>query len=183
MNRQAAQIVLLQVITVVLLVAPLMALGIYVWQKHNWAQESLLQLEPRHARLQGLHAALPELTAANARAQATLSEHAYTAAQDATKAGNDAQQRIRAVFEASQLTVNSLQVLPPKDHELFQTITISLQAEGTLAEMHAALLKLGTEKPSIQVESFSMQSTGPVRPASTQRLLGSFGFVVLRAKS
>lgn len=183
MTRKAAQIAFLQALVLLLLALPFLAAGVYVWQKHEWAQANLAELEPRHARLQGLQAALPDLTAATARAQATLNEHAYPAAQDATKAGNDAQQRIRTIFEASQLTINSLQVLPPKDSERFQSVTISLQAEGTLAELHAALLKLRDEKPSIQVDSFSLQSTGPVRPASTQRLSGSFGFSVLRAKS
>lgn len=183
MNRKAAQIVLLQALTLVLLASPFLAAGIYTWQKHAWALDSMAQLEPRHARLQGVQAMLPELTAATARAQATLNEHSYPADQDAAKAGNDAQQRIRSIFEASQLTINSLQVLPPKDSERFQSIAISLQVEGTLPEMHAALLKLRDQKPSIQVDSFSLQSTGPVRPASTQRVAGSFGFSVLRAKS
>lgn len=183
MSRKTAQIAFLQALTLVLLASPFLAAGIYVWQKHIWAQASLEQLEPRHARLQGVQAMLPELTAATARAQATLNQHSYPATQDATKAGNDAQQRIRTLFEASQLTINSLQVLPPKDSERFQSIAISLQVEGTLAEIQAALLKLRDDKPSIQVDSFSLQSTGPVRPASTQRVAGSFGFSVLRAKS
>lgn len=183
MNSQSARIILLQALTVVLLAMPFVAAGAYVWQEYLQTQAQLSQLEPRHARLQGMRAMQTELEAAANQAQATLGRHVYPATQDATKAGNDAQQRIRTVFEASQLTIGSIQVLEAKDSDTFQRINVVLQAEGTLPSLHEAILKLKDQTPSILVDSLTLQSIGSVRPASTQRLSGNFNFSVLRAKS
>lgn len=183
MNQQSARLVLLQAITVLVLALPFFAVGAYVWQKHAWAQTLLSELEPRHARLQGVHAMQAELEQAVKSAQTLLTQQAYPAALDATMAGNDAQQRIRAVFTESQLNVESIQVLAAKDSEHFQRIGVTLAVEGTLPNFQDALLKLSSQTPTILVDSFSLQSTGAVRPSSAQRLSGSFSFSVLRVKS
>lgn len=183
MNPQSARIIFLQALTLLLLALPFMAAGAYVWQQHLWAQAQLSELAPRHARLQGMRTMQPELQAAANQAQTTLSQHIYPATLDATKAGNDAQQRIRTVFEASQLTIGSLQVLNAKDSDTFQRINVVLQVEGTLPSMHEAILKLREQTPSILVDTLTLQSIGAVRPASTQRLSGNFNFSVLRARS
>lgn len=183
MKHQSTRIMFLQVLIVLLLTLPFMALGGYIWQKHRVAQTNLSAMEPRHARLQGLRARLAELETATKQDQAILGQHAYPVGQDSTKAGNDAQQRIRAVFAAGQLNINSIQVLEAKDTEHFQRIGIVLQAEGTLSSIHEAILKLRNESPTILIDSFGLQSVGVVKPASTQRLMGSFTFTVLRSRS
>ncbi len=183
MNRLSIRIALLQALTLLVLALPFLAVGAYVWQKHAWAQALLSELEPRHARLQGVQAMQTELEGAAKSAQALLANQAYPATLDATKAGNDAQQRIRAVFAESQLSVESIQVLAAKDSEHIQRISVVLQVEGTLPSLQEALLKLRAQTPVILVDSFALQSTGAVRPASTQRLSGSFNFTVLRVRS
>ena len=183
MNRQSIRIAILQALTLLLFALPFVALGTYVWQKHVWAQGLLSELEPRHARLQGIQTIQPALEAATQNTRGLLSQRTYPATLDATKAGNDAQQRIRAVFAESQLNVESIQVAEAKDTEHFQRIGIMLRVEGTLPNIQVALLKLKSQTPTILVDSFTLQSTGAVMPASTQRLSGSFSFSVLRARS
>ena len=125
----------------------------------------------------------PELDAAITQSRAWLAQQAYPATLDATKAGNDAQQRIRAVFAESQLNVDSIQVVEAKDSDHLQRIGVVLRVEGTLPAMQAALLKIRTQSPTILVDSFSLQSTGLVKAASTQRVSGNFSFSVLRVRS
>lgn len=183
MSRQSLRIIVLQALTLLVLAMPLLAVGVFVWQKHVWAQALLSEMEPRHARLQGVRAVKPALEVATQNARALLIKQVYPTTLDATKAGNDAQQRIRAVFAESQLTVDSIQVVEAKDIEHFQRIGVVLHVEGTLPSMQAALLKLKTQSPTILVDSFSLQSTGVVKPASMQRMSGNFNFSVLRARS
>ena len=183
MNRHALSIAALQALILLLVALPFIAAGIYVWQKHSWATTLLSELEPRHARLQGLRAIKPALEVAVKDAHVLLAQHAYPATLDATKAGNDAQQRIRAMFAESQLTVDSIQVVEAKESEHFQRIGVVLRVEGTLQALQDALLKIRAQSPTILVDSFTLQSTGQVRPASTQRVSGNFNFSVLRLRS
>ena len=186
MNRQSARIVVLQALTILMLALSLLAIGVYVWQKYVGAQVQLSGLEPRFARVQGMKAMQPELEKAARLAQAALRKHAYPAELDATKAGNDAQQRIRNVFEASQLTIGSIQVQEvkeSKESEGFQRISVVLQVEGTLPNIRDAALRLADQTPTILVDSMALQSTGTVKAASQQRLAANFSFAVLRARS
>lgn len=183
MNRQATKIATLQLLSVLFILLPLIAAGVYVWQKHKWANALLAEIEPRHARLQGLGSLKPSLEIASKLTQTALAKHVYPASLDATKAGNDAQQRIRNVFADSQLTIDSVQVLAAKDVESFQRIGVVLRVEGSLPNIHDALVRLGDQSPTILLDSVSIQNLGPVRPSSPQRLMGNFSFSVLRAKT
>lgn len=183
MNRQAAKIATLQFLTLALILLPLLIGGYYIWQKHRWANALLAEIEPRHARLQGLGALKPELEVALKQTQAVLAKHVYPASLDATKAGNDAQQRIRKVFADSQVTIESLQVLAAKEGESFQRIGVVLRIEGSLPNIQEALVRLGDQSPTILLDSLYIQNLGPVRASSPQRLMGNFSFSVLRAKT
>lgn len=183
MSRIPGRIVFIQIAILLAFAAPLVAGGAYVWHKHAWAQARLEELEPRHARLQGVRDLLPDLEKAAQDARSVLDKAAYPATTDAIKAGNDAQQRIRSVFEASQLAIVSVQVLEPKEEEGFQRIRVVLQADGVLPKLQEAVIRLKDLAPMVMVDSFAFQSTGAVRPASAQSISASFEFSVLRSKS
>lgn len=178
MNRTA----FFQWLTVLLVLIPLLLLAGFVWQKHDWATNRLAELEPRHARLQGLFAAQAELDAAVRNSQAIGLKYAYAANLDASQAGNDAQQRIRSAFVDSRNSVESIQVLGSKEVDGFQRIGVVVQVDGTLPDILEALLKLRAQTPMVLVDSVSLQSTGAVRPASVQRLSGSMNFSVLKVR-
>lgn len=172
-----------QWVSVLLVVVPLLVVGVFVWQKHDWAVSRLAELEPKHARLQGLHGIRAELEAIVREEAALVVKYAYPANMDATQAGNDAQQRIRAAFVDSRNSVESIQVLGSKDVEGFQRIGIVVHIEGVLPDIQESLLKLHAQTPFVLVDTASFQSLGPVRPASVQRLTGVFNFSVLRVRS
>ena len=177
------RIVALQILIVLLLLAPLMAAGTFVWFKHQQYQDSLAELEPRYARLLGLVNARANLQALGVQVGAALVQRSYPTTQDLAKAGNDAQQRIRSLFAESRLEVISIQVLPPKEEGQFNRITITLRVEGDLSAIQTALDKLTGLIPTVQLDSMALQTIGAVRPASVQRLGGQFNFSVFSVRT
>lgn len=178
------RVVWLQALTLLVLLLPLAGAGLYVWNRHQHVQQLLADLEPRHARLQGLLQRQADLKALGVQANEQLARQTYPAGQDVTQAGNDAQQRIRNLFTESRLDIISIQVLaPPKEDSKFDRIPITLRVEGDLAGIQNALLKLSSQTPTVLVDSLSVQTIGAVRPASTQRLGGQFNLSVLRVRA
>ena len=178
-----SRIKLLQALTVVVLLAPMLGGGFYVWTKHQLLQTQLSDLEPRFARLQGLLQHQTDLQSLAIKVNAQLAGLAYPASQDATKAGNDAQQRIRSVFADSKLEVISIQVLPPKQVGGVDRVQISLRVEGDITGMYNALTNLAAQSPLVVVDSLALQTIGVVRPASVQRLGGQLNLSVFRMRS
>ncbi len=183
MNRIPPRIALLQILIVAALLAIPAAAGVYVWSKHQWAQEQLAQLEPRFARLSGLQKGKDALTQAEASAKALLAGHAYPDAQDAVQAGNDAQQRIRTLFADSKLEIGSIQVLPAKEQQAFDRIGVALRVEGDLVSLQNAMALLEKQSPTVWVESMSVQTIGVVKPKAAQRLAAQFNLYVLRVRA
>lgn len=173
----------LQLLMVLLLLLPLAGVCLYVWTQHQRIQSDLANLEPRFARLAGLMERQADLKTLAVQAAALLARMTYPASQDVTQAGNDAQQRIRGLFADSKLDIISIQVLPAKEEGKFDRILINLRVEGDLAGIQDALIKLGGQSPTVQVDSLALQTIGAVKPASIQRLGGQFSFSILRARS
>jgi general secretion pathway protein M len=182
MQLLASRVAWLQAITILLLLLPLVGASLYVWGKHLRIQADLSDIEPRYARLLGMVEHQTELSSVALQAQQQLARVAYPASQDATQAGNDAQQRIRTLFADSRLNVISIQVLPPKEQGSFDHIPIDLRVEGDLTAMQNALAALANLTPLVVAEEVSIQTVGVVLPASNQRLAAQFGFAVWRVR-
>jgi general secretion pathway protein M len=162
------------------LIAGLVAM---VWQKHTWAQSQLDQVTPRYARLVGLDANRARLDQGLASAQASIVRHVYAGTQDASRTGNDAQQRARDVFAKAGLDVVSTQVLPAKQEERFDRIPLVVRVEGELVPLQSAMTVLPTLSPTLFVEGMSIQTVGAVNSETPQRLSAQFNLFVLRQRS
>jgi general secretion pathway protein M len=162
---------------------PLGLAGAYLFGKYQWAESTMGELEPRYARLLGLQSIQPELTQAIAQSAAIVTRQVYPATQDVSQAGNDAQQRIRNIATRAGLSIMSSQVLPPKAEKQFDRVPLSVRMEGELPALQAALVALAAESPSINFESFSVQTIGAVKPEIAQRLNIQVNLFILRAKS
>lgn len=183
MNRFAFnRIAFFRLLTLLTLLLPLLGAAYLVWVKHQQLQVILADIEPRYARLQGLVDSAAALQALDAKAGAQLARSAYPHTQDATKSGNDAQQRISLILTESKVDVMSTQVLPAKEAGKFDKIAINVRVEGELPAIKDALFKLSTQTPAILVDSIALQTIGAVRPASIQRLSGQFSFAVYRVR-
>lgn len=180
----SSRIVWLQALTVVVLLLPLVGMGFYTWSQHQSVQKRLGELESRYARMLGLLDRQADLKLLGQQANEQLARLAYPLTQDATQAGNDAQQRIRSLFADSKLDIISIQVVPPaKEEAAFDRIQINLRVEGELVGIHNALSLLAAQTPVVLIDNLSLQTIGAVKPASAQRLAGQFSFIVLRVRS
>lgn len=182
-HRLLDRIAWLQALTVLTLLLPLLGAGLFIGVSHQRIVGHLADLEPRYARLLGIMEHRAELQASSEAATAQLKRLAYPAGQDVTQAGNDAQQRIRALFADSKLDIVSIQVLPPKEEGEFDRLTIELRVEGDLTGLHNALTLLSVQTPLVTTQEATLQTIGAVKPASVQRLSGQFVFSTLRARS
>lgn len=165
-----------------LLLLPLFALGLYVFDKHRWAEQRLAEVEPRYARLAGLANSGDALEKADAAARARIEAYAYPATQDLTQAGNDAQQRARSIFTQAGLQIVSSQVLPAKDEKMFDRIPLAVRLSGELSQLQQALVALSHQTPAILIDAVTIQSFGDVRAETAQWLSGQFNLSVLRSK-
>ena len=157
--------------TVLALLSPIVAGGVYVYQKHQWAVARLAELEPRFARLEGILAAQHELDKAKQQAEAMLGAYLYPADKVLNQAGNEIQQQVRDTLSASGLRVGSSQVLPPKvDNANLDRIQLTIKAEGELLALQTALIGLQGIKPAVFVDSMSVNVMGAARAEAPQNL-------------
>lgn len=171
MNLQIAKGKWILAATVLVLLSPIVAGGIYVYQKHQWAAARLAELEPRYARLEGILAAEAELEQANQQADAMLGTYLYPADKVLNQAGNEMQQQVRDMLSAGGLRVGSSQVLPPKaDNTNLDRIQLTIKAEGELLALQTAMLGLKSIKPAVFVDNLSVSVMGTARAEAPQNL-------------
>lgn len=175
-GREAA----IALITLALLALPVVALGTYVYQKHQWAESRLNELEPRYARLLGLDASRDALAQAHTRGQALIAQYVYSQEQDTNQTGNAVQQRIRGILVAAGLDIASSQVLPAKEEKGFERIPLSVRAEGEMVALQAGLAGLAAENPAILIDTVLVQGYGAPNKNGVQRLSVQLSLAVLR---
>lgn len=171
MNLQLSKDTGILVATVLVLLAPLVAGGVFVYQKHQWATARLAELEPRYARMEGILAAQSELDKANQQTDAMLSAYLYPADKVLNQAGNEMQQQVRDTLSAGGLRVGSSQVLPPKaDNPNLDRIQLVIKAEGELLALQTAMIGLQSIKPAVLIDSLSVNVMGTARAEAPQNL-------------
>lgn len=182
MKQLGKQDGLILLLGVLVLASPLLLLANFTLEKHHFYTAKIADTEPRFARLQGLASAQPQLDEALNTAQRQLDLYAYRASQDASQAGNDAQQRLRNIFSQARLDVVSSQVLPPKSEKTFDRVPLSLRLEGDLIGLQSALSVLPSQNPVLLIDSVNVQTLGAVLPDRPQRLAIQINVSVLRMK-
>lgn len=163
-----------------ILFAALSVAGYYIYDKHQMAVRRLAELEPRHARLQGLQGSASSLEQAQSQAQRMVSQYVFPAETDANQVGNAAQQRVRNLFTAAGLQIVSSQVLPAKAEKNYDRVPLAVRAEGELLALQGALVGLSGQTPAILVRGMNVQTIGSVRADAPQRLAVQFDLFVLR---
>jgi len=156
--------------------------GWIISEKHQRAVKFTEDAEARYARLIGIQNSKADLEQRHQEISALIGQVTYTAGQDATQAGNDAQQRIRTLFTSAGMEVVSTQILPVKAEGAFERIPLVVRLEGQLTALQSALLVLATQSPVVFVEAFSIQTIGFVKAETPQRLGVMLNLYVIRAK-
>ncbi|CAN7224015.1 type II secretion system protein GspM [Acidovorax sp. LjRoot129] len=181
-SQKSAEILAFACIALVIL-ATVGAAGAYVLHKHQWAEGRLQELEPRYSRLLGLDAQREDIAAALVKARAARLKYVYPASQEATQAGNAAQQQIRDVLTSAGLQISSSQVLPLKPGKGYDRIPITVRAEGEWLAVQSALAVLSSQAPIIVIDEFEVQIIGGLGntiPKFHPKLAVNFAFSALK---
>lgn len=180
MNRR---LVFASAFWVLLFVALIGAVAGVVWNRHQAVQTQLSEIEPRLARILGLRADKARLETTLRQGRAELTRHVYAVAVDASRAGNDAQQRAREIFAKSGLEVQSSQVLPARVTGRFELIPLTLKGEGDLPALQAALAAMPALAPTIFVNGIEIVvPPQPDKPTAWPRLSLQIELFVVRAR-
>lgn len=180
MKRMIRRENVLLLITLAILALPFVAGAMYVQHKHQWAQERLDELEPRHARLLGLEASRDSLVQAQTQAQSMMAQYAYPVEQDSNQAGNEAQQRVRSILAAAGLDIASSQALEAKEDRGFERTPLAVRAEGDMVAVQAALAGLAEQMPAILIDDVAVRSQGGAPVKGVQRQYVQLSLSVLR---
>lgn len=172
--------------TWLLVLLPLIGTGLYIAQKHWWAQARLNELEPRYSRLRGLDLQRDEIDDALTQMNKIRSDYVYPANLDAVQTGNAVQQKVRDLLTAAGLTVVSSQVLAAKEEGDFDRIPLSVRAEGNLLAVNSALAVLKDQFPVILLGDVEVQNQGTLQAVNEKlppRLTLQLAVSVLRERS
>lgn len=172
-------------LTVLALLIPVCLVVLFVFQKHQAAQQYLADIEPRYARMLGLQQQSAALDAALEQVKAQRSAYVRPATDDAAQTGNAAQQHVRDIFSSAGLQIISSQVLPAKAEKDVERIPLSVRAEGDLLSLQAALVGLSGHTPAILLDAINVQSQnfGNEIEKKPTRLSIQFNLSVLRELS
>ena len=90
----------------------------------------------------------------------------YPASQEETQTGNLAQQKVRGILSAAGLQIISSQVLPPQEGDRFDSIPLSVRAEGDMLALQSALAVLSSQQPAIFLDELGIQLIGSLTQAN-----------------
>lgn len=131
-------------------------------------------VEPRTARLLGILQSADQLDAAGGRAEAMLRDLAYPAGRDSATMAAGLQQDVRELLSEAGMTVTGSQVLPVRQAEGHDRLTLEITAEGNVQALDEALSGLELMRPLVFIESLTVK---PVRTRSRRGDAGQEGDV------
>ena len=134
------------------------------------AEQRIAAIEPRYARVLGLHQAADQLQEARALQRAAAERLAYPSSLALSQVGNELQQAVRTVVEVAGMSVSSSQVRPPVAEQGFERVSVSLRLYGTLSGLQAALAALQASQPRLIVERLSIHANNSADPTVSPRL-------------
>jgi len=153
-----------------------------VWGVGQAYQSDIDNLMPRITRLRGLIGYESQLRDASTRSGEEVARLAYPAVGDAATVSASLQTNVRKILTEAGLTVSNSQVLPVREKENFDYISIRLTVEGDLSGIDAALTGIARFRPLLLVESLEIM---PVRSArkndGTQLTKATLQLLSLRA--
>jgi general secretion pathway protein M len=145
-------------------------------------QSDIDNLIPRIARLRGLVGHESQLRDASTRSGKGVAGLAYPAAGDAATVSTALQTSVRQILTEAGLTLSNSQVLPVREKDNFDYISIRLTVEGDLSGLDAALTGIARFRPLLLVESLNVSPVRSARNrAPTQRIKATLQLLSLRA--
>jgi general secretion pathway protein M len=153
-----------------------------LWGVGHAYQSDIDNLMPRITRLRGLIGYESQLRDASTRSGKEVARLAYPAVGDAATVSASLQTNVRKILTDAGLTVSNSQVLPLREKENLDYISIRLTVEGDLSGIDAALTGIARFSPLLLVESLEIRSVRSGRDKSrTQRIKATLQLLSLRA--
>ena len=180
----ARQLLLLGALVLLVLV-PVSLAGLWIYGRHQAAQEALDTLAPRYARLLGMRDQEDEIRQALVQVAEIKAKHVYPGELDATQTGNGMQQRLRTMLDAAGLSVVSSQVKPVTDDGAYERISVAMTAEGEWSAIQLALVALKDLSPTVWLDDLEISLQGSLLsndPKAVPKLSAQVTFSILRSK-
>jgi len=146
--------------------------------------EQIEDLKPRIARMRGLLQVEDELRGSARDAQQKRTRLVYPASADQSAVAASLQTDIRRLMRDAGLSVSDSQVMPVREEDSFDYISVKLTVSGDLASLDRALADLAEFKPLVIVESADIWPTRVARSErdETQEVTASLQLLSLRAR-
>jgi general secretion pathway protein M len=130
------------------------------WLVRSSYSQEIDRIESRSARLLGLVEAEQELDVAATRLRGHLQELAYGDDTATATVSASMQQLIRDAMTDAGMSVSSSQILPIRQIDGFQRLSLDISVVGNISEAEEAIANLALLKPLVLIESTSVK---PVR--------------------
>lgn len=179
---------LLQALILAVAIAPLVGMGLWVYNKHQWARQQLETVEPRYARMLGMREQQDEIETTLQTLQVRRAQYTYSGTEASAQVGAAVQQKLRSLMGAAGLTVTSsqVQVKPAEEESHYEKIVIAMTAEGEMNNVHTALQGLVEVRPAVLVDELSISRTGNLYTAAALQkapmLNAQFVISILKSK-
>lgn len=147
-------------------------------------QSDIDSLEPRVARLRGLVAYEEQLRSAAAEVDGGVINLVHPATDDRATVAAKLQKDVRQVLVDAGLSVSNSQVLPAREQEMFDYISVKLTVTGDIAGLDDALETLSGYMPIVIVESLDVypkRATRRSADSDKQRITAILQLLSLRA--
>jgi general secretion pathway protein M len=124
----------------------------------NRAEQSLSDMEPRIARLEGLKDAGQKIGQASAEQKKQLDQLVYDSSAGLDRVGADLQQKIRSAMSRSGLSIQGSQVFTPKPESSSSIgfVDVRLNVAGNLDKLKTGLVALSAIRPRVYVTELSI---------------------------
>lgn len=129
------------------------------WSWRAQYADSIDNVEPRLARMEGVLVVQDELKELAREARQQRARLVYPASTDRGAVAASLQSDLRQLMSGAGLSVADSQVLPVREEERFDYIGIRLTVSGEVAALDQALAQLAQFKPLVMVESLDVWPT------------------------
>ena len=166
----------------ILLLVVVLTGAVYVWRKHQWAAQTLADIQPRYARLLGLQNSAPALAAMQRQLDDNLAQYAYGPGQSAEQIGPLILQRVRELATGQDLSLTSSQVLATREEESFDRIGVDVSIGGAWSSVVAFAHALSTQRPALYAESVQIEGQRGTFGGATHMVNVRMSLFALRAR-
>jgi hypothetical protein len=171
--RKPALAVLASTATVLIALGVLAAFSLHT--RLAWVDRSISAIEARYSRLQGVVEAAAPINDAAAQVAAQFSLFAFPATLESGLAATTLQQSVRQLADSVGVNIVTMQDLPPRTEDGFESLLVMMTATGPSESIHRFVLGLGGAQPRLFVDSATL-GAAPARA----RGVSSGGDLIMR---